>query len=126
MGYNAPGRPDAARRFPTGPAERQMSVERAITAKLKDGLEPEFLLVENESRMHAGPAAESHFKLTVTARRFEGMSRVARHRHVYGLLAEELAGGVHALALHLYAPGEWAERRRAAPDSPDCRGGSGA
>lgn len=101
-----------------------MSVERAISAKLRDELAPELLLVENESGMHAGPAAESHFKLTVAARRFEGMSPVARHRHVYGLLAEELAGGVHALALHLYTPGEWAERRRGAPDSPDCRGGA--
>ncbi len=103
-----------------------MRVERAITAKLTDGLAPEFLLVENESGMHAGPAAESHFKLTVAARRFDGMSPVARHRHVYGLLADELAGGVHALALHLYSPAEWAARRRAAPDSPDCRGGGGA
>ena len=39
-------------------------------------------------------------------------------------LGKELSGSVHALALHLYTPGEWQTRHGAIPDSPDCRGGS--
>ena len=40
---------------------------------------------------------------------FVGKSRVERHRLVNQALAEELAGPVHALAVHATAPGE-AER----------------
>ena len=47
-----------------------------------------------------------------------------RHQNVYEILADELSGSVHALALHLYTPGEWQTRHGAIPDSPDCRGGS--
>ena len=37
---------------------------------------------------------------------FAGKSRVERHRAVNALLAEELRGGVHALAIEPAAPGE--------------------
>jgi BolA protein len=37
---------------------------------------------------------------------FDGKSRIERHRIVNELLAAELAGPVHALALHPAAPGE--------------------
>jgi BolA protein len=41
---------------------------------------------------------------------FEGKSRIERHRMINAVLAAELAGSVHALALHASAPGE-ADRR---------------
>jgi len=41
------------------------------------------------------------------------------------LLAEELAGGVHALALHTLPPEEWRLRHGEIPASPPCRGGDG-
>ena len=44
--------------------------------------------------------------LFVVAAAFAGMSRVERQRLVYRVLAEELAGGVHALALATLAPAE--------------------
>ncbi len=37
---------------------------------------------------------------------FAGMSRIERHRAVNTLLADELKGGVHALAIEPAAPGE--------------------
>jgi len=40
------------------------------------------------------------------------------------LLADQLAGPVHALALHTYTVAEWGEAAAGAPDSPDCLGGS--
>lgn len=85
-----------------------------------------FLEVRNESHMHGGPATESHFRLTVVSSRFTGMARVGRHQLIYRMLADELAGRIHALALHLYTPGEWRERDEAIPPSPDCEGGSQA
>ncbi|HRH77083.1 MAG TPA: BolA family protein, partial [Cellvibrionaceae bacterium] len=51
---------------------------------------------------------------------FSGLNPVARHRAVYAVLKEELANGVHALALHTFAPGEW---QGESPASPRCMGG---
>lgn len=102
-----------------------MSVESTIQSKLLESLAPEVLQIENESHNHGGPATESHFKLTVVADGFKGITAVKRHQKVYAVLADELAGSVHALALHLYTPEEW-NSRESAPASPDCRGGSSA
>jgi BolA protein len=51
---------------------------------------------------------------------------VQRHRAVNAILAAELAGQVHALALHTMTPEEWFARGGAAPASPPCMGGSKA
>lgn len=101
-----------------------MNVEKSIESKVLDSLKPDLLLIENESHNHGGPATDSHFKLTVVADGFGSLSAVKRHQKLYGILAEELAGPVHALALHLYTPQEWAARQSSAPLSPNCLGGS--
>ena len=101
-----------------------MGIQQAIENKVKQEFQPEFMDIENESHRHSGPAAESHFKLTVVSERFDGLGLVKRHQRVYGLLAEEMAGELHALALHLYTPEEWHSRQQQVRSSPDCRGGS--
>lgn len=88
-----------------------MTMEAAIRAKLIDGLEPIRLDVINESHMHAGHhgspgTGESHFRVLIVSPKFAGKSRVERHRMVNEALAAELKGGIHALALKTYAPGE--------------------
>lgn len=101
-----------------------MNVQKQIETKLVAALAPAFLEVVNESDRHNVPrGSESHFKVTVVSEVFAGRPRLARHRTVNALLEEELAGPVHALAIHPYAPAEWAERS-AAPESPECMGGS--
>jgi len=40
------------------------------------------------------------------AEAFRGKSRLERHRMINQTLVGELAGGVHALAIHASAPGE--------------------
>ncbi len=98
-------------------------VAAVIQTKIQAALNPELLQLENESDQHSGPPnRETHFKLTLVAPAFEGMLRVKRHQQVYALLADEMAAGVHALALHLYTPAEWAARAQERPDSPQCRG----
>ena len=101
-----------------------MSVQEDIEAKLSAGLQPSLLIVANESHMHGGPATESHYNITAVADAYDDLSLVRRHQSVYRLLEQELAAGVHALALHLYTSEEWAKRQQSAPSSPDCRGGS--
>lgn len=98
-----------------------MSVAASIESKLAE-LAPSHLVVENESHRHSVPEnSETHFRLEIVSDRFTSLRSVKRHQLVYGLLQEELNGPVHALAIHAYAPDEWAGQ---APQSPDCRGGN--
>lgn len=104
-----------------------MSIQQQIETKLKAQFSPMYLGVENESSNHSVPPnSETHFKIVMVAPEFEGRTKVARHQQIYKALAEELAAGVHALALHLYTPAEWAERMGESPASPNCLGGSKA
>jgi BolA protein len=96
-----------------------MSIESAMQEKLTAALQPERLSIINESHLHAGHhhhgsdhhgtydgTGETHFRVRIVSTVFAGMSRIARHRAVNELLADELAGGVHALAIEPAAPGE--------------------
>ncbi len=101
-----------------------MSIQQQIQSKLDEALDPSVLEVINESHMHnVPPGSESHFKITVVSQAFDGKMLVARHRIINKLLADELAGPVHAIALHTYTPDEYFERAGAVPDSPPCHGG---
>ncbi len=102
-----------------------MTTQNTIEQKLEQAFNSQHLFVENESHKHNVPAnSETHFKVTLVSEEFDGQGKVKRHQAVYKVLAEEMAGGVHALALHLYAPAEWQQAGEAAPESPNCLGGS--
>ena len=82
-----------------------------ISQKLTDAFAPQSLKVEDESHRHEGhaghrPGGQTHFRVYIVSEAFKGKSRIERHRMINGLLAAELAGGVHALAIHAAAPGE--------------------
>ena len=86
-------------------------VARAIFGKLKEGLSTDEILIVDDSRHHKGHSGyreggESHFRITVVSEQFRGLSRLARQRMVYGLLADELAGPVHALSVAAKTPDE--------------------
>jgi BolA protein len=84
-------------------------VAERMESKLRAALSPTRFELRDDSQRHAGHAhagVESHFDLTIEAAGFAGLTRVARQRLVMGVLAEELAGPVHALAIHAMAPGE--------------------
>ncbi len=104
-----------------------MIVQQSIEAKLRDGLSPVHLDIMNESHMHSVPPnSETHFKVVVVSEFFAGKSRVARHQSVNGLLADELAGPVHALSIQAHTPEEWIARGGTVLDSPECLGGGKA
>lgn len=104
----------------TAASPNRPAVEAAIEGKVAAAFQPVHLDVLNESHMHAGPRTDSHFKIVAVSSAFEGLSKVKRHQLVYRLLGDELAGPVHALALHLYTPAEW--ESQAVPASPLCAG----
>jgi BolA family transcriptional regulator, general stress-responsive regulator len=89
-------------------------VER-IERKLAAALAPARLRVIDESARHVGhagarPGGETHFRVELEAAAFAGLTRLERQRRVHAILAEELAGGVHALSMALTAPGETGPR----------------
>lgn len=101
-----------------------MTLQKVIEDKLIDALAPIYVEVVNESGSHnVPPGSETHFKVVLVADTFAGERLLARHRRVNGILADELAGGVHALALHTYTPDEWQSRFGEVPESPACLGG---
>ena len=82
-----------------------------ITRRLTEAFAPESLRVIDESEHHAGhaghrPGGETHFRLYIVAQAFRGKSRLERHRMINEALAEPLAAGVHALAIHAASPEE--------------------
>ena len=96
-----------------------MSTRDSIEAKLVAAFQPAGLQIVDESHLHAGHnhsgsdhhagfdgSGETHFRVRIVAESFSGMSRIARHRAINSALAEELAAGVHALAIEAAAPGE--------------------
>jgi len=88
-----------------------MGVADHIIRKLTEAFDPESLRVVDESEKHAGhaghrPGGESHFRVYIVAEALRGKTRLERHRMINAALAHELAGGVHALAVHASAPGE--------------------
>ena len=88
-----------------------MSVAETMRDKLTERFKPVRLDIIDDSQRHAGhagaqPGGETHFDVTIVSDEFAGLGRVARQRLVYETLAEEIAGGVHALALRTLAPEE--------------------
>lgn len=83
-------------------------VER-ITSLLQD-LSPLICQVEDESALHAGHAGAAsgggHYRCHLVSARFEGLSRVGRHRLVYDCLGKLMKTEIHALALTLLTPAE--------------------
>jgi stress-induced morphogen len=45
-----------------------------------------------------------HFRASVTAPAFDGLSRIQQHRLVYAVFGTEIGGAIHALALKTEAP----------------------
>lgn len=88
-----------------------MTTSDTITKKLNEAFVPDSLDVVDESHLHEGhaghrPGGETHFRVHIVSNAFQGKTRIDRHRMINALLAPELAGSVHALALKVYAPGE--------------------
>ena len=76
----------------------------AMRAKLQAAFSPVELEVVDESDQHRGhggwrEGGETHFRIRMRAAALDGLSRIERQRAVNRTVAQELADGVHALAL---------------------------
>lgn len=93
-----------------------MKVAASITQKLTAAFQPARLEVIDDSRSHAGhagagPGGETHFNVVIVSDAFAGKSRIERQRLVYGVLADELAGPVHALSVTILTGAEAAKSK---------------
>jgi BolA protein len=82
-----------------------------LTRKLTEAFKPQSLNVVDESHQHEGhagarPGGQTHFRVYIVSESFKGKTRIDRHRMINQALADDLAAGVHALAIHATAPGE--------------------
>ena len=102
-----------------------MSVQDRIEEKIVDAIPILGLEVINESHMHNVPeGSESHFKVVVISDDFVGQRLIQRHQRVNKILAEELAGDVHALSIQAMTAEEWDNKGGKVMPSPKCLGGS--
>jgi BolA family transcriptional regulator, general stress-responsive regulator len=77
-----------------------------MESKLAAAFNPSLLEVIDESNQHHGhigahPSGESHFRVRIAAAEFQSLGRVAQHRLVNAVLADELRLRVHALAIEI-------------------------
>jgi BolA family transcriptional regulator, general stress-responsive regulator len=75
-----------------------------IEQKLRNAFSPTHLTVLDESHKHAGHGSfvgegGTHFRVTIISAAFEGLTALQRHRLVYDVLKDEMANGLHALAI---------------------------
>ncbi len=88
-----------------------MRIAERIRSKLAAAFAPARLVVRDDSARHAGhagarPEGETHFAVEIVSAAFAGLGRVERQRKIHVVLAEELAGPVHALSLTVLSPEE--------------------
>lgn len=98
-------------RISKGISVKDKSVQVIISSKLTKEFEPDLLSIVDESKKHVGHNPEAakggtHFRVKIVSKKFQGMSKVERHRWVYTVLTDEMKEGVHALALTTYDPDE--------------------
>jgi BolA protein len=80
-----------------------------IEAALNLALQPLDLDVQDDSHLHVGHAGARegrHFSVRLVSARFNGLSRLSRHRLVYDAVALLIPRGIHALAIDARAPGD--------------------
>lgn len=77
---------------------------------LRKAFDVQKLVIEDESHLHAGHVGAAtgggHFKLTIVAPEFQGLSPVARHRAIYAALNRHIPKEIHALTISALTPEE--------------------
>ena len=81
-----------------------MNYVNIIEKTLRECFEPVSLEVVDESELHRGHAGfkegiQTHFKVIISAKIFEEMSRVSREKAVYKALGSGVMQNIHALSI---------------------------
>jgi BolA protein len=81
-----------------------------IRKELEQQFNPTELMVKDQSQLHLGHAGaqdgKGHFDVTIVSSKFEGRSRIQRHRMVYDALSQLMQTEIHALRIKAFSPSE--------------------
>ena len=81
-----------------------------IRSALEKALSPEHVEIVDESHLHAGHAGardgRGHFRVSITATEFAGMTPIKRHRAVYAAVGTLMDTDIHALSIDARTPDE--------------------
>ena len=75
-----------------------------IEETLRESFQPDLLEVFDESELHRGHAGfkegtQTHFRVVISAKIFEKMSRVSRERAIHKALGSGIMQNIHALSI---------------------------
>jgi BolA protein len=80
-----------------------------IERRLRSALSIDSIEIVDESHLHIGhPGAASgggHFRVTIAAKNFDGLSTLARHRLIYDALGDAMQTEIHALSIKAFDSG---------------------
>ncbi|OGV32373.1 MAG: hypothetical protein A3E88_05825 [Legionellales bacterium RIFCSPHIGHO2_12_FULL_35_11] len=97
-----------------------MSRKEFLENLLTTSLCPDYIEIEDESHNHKGAKnLESHFKAIIVSDKFKNLSKIARHRLIFSIIADEF-NNMHALTLALYTSEEWSSKIMLPAASPKC------
>ncbi len=82
-----------------------------IETAVRTALRTMSLMVVDESHLHRGhagarPFGQSHYHIFAISEAFNGQSRVARQRLIFGVLGATVGEEIHALTMTLLTPEE--------------------
>ena len=81
-----------------------MNYVQIIDKALREYFNPTFLEVIDESELHRGhvgfkEGTQTHFKIVISAKIFEKMSRVSRERAIHKAIGSSIMQEIHALSI---------------------------
>ena len=81
-----------------------MNYVQIIDKTLREYFNPTFLEVIDESELHRGhvgfkEGTQTHFKIVISAKIFEKMSKVSRERAIHKALGSSIMQEIHALSI---------------------------
>ena len=95
------------------------TIELKIIKNLNESMNISSLKIINESFMHNVPKdSESHFKIVLVSRNFNGLTEVNRHKSVYKALGD-IMNSIHAISIHSFDENEY-KNNPMILDSPNC------
>lgn len=106
-------RAEASGRFWASDQGTESETLRKIEQRLRERFDPLHLEIRDDSDKHVGhPGATSgggHYRVTIVAGAFEGLTLQQQHRLVHEALRDLLGGEIHALGLKTRPPSGWTE-----------------
>lgn len=79
-----------------------------IETILRDTFSPTYMLVKDQSHLHAGHAGaqdgKGHYDVTIISEAFEGKRPLARHRMIFEALGTMMDTEIHALRIDARVP----------------------